>query len=173
MISHRWIFVGLLIGSAAFAAEQASQQHPESKVVFREPFKLEIPVDKDRVWTESFDRVPYFYENGVYLFPDEKFGAKLEIKNGVVIGVSYLADAEKADVSFELSQQLEGDRVVAKLTLRNRSPHTLTMRALMMVAGEKKPIPTTIVPLHSGLTNFESWPHALRQLLLYEIQIVK
>jgi hypothetical protein len=153
----------LLLGSATWAAEP----------VFREPFELKAVVDKDRVWTEKFGPVPYVHEDGVYLFPDEKFGVKLEIKDGAIVAVTYLPDAEKADLSFEFSQELEGEQVMAMLTMQNRTKYTLTMRALMMVPGQKKPIPTSIVPLHAGLTNFESWPHALRQLLLHDIAIAK
>lgn len=172
MLSRKWILASLVIASTAIAADQAVPASSTAQPVFRKPFMLEVRVDKDRVWRENFGPVPYVYENGVYLFPGERFGVKLDVKDGAIAGISYVSDADKADVSFEFSQDLQDDKATATLKLINHTTHSLTMRALMMVPGEKKPVETSILPLNAGMTNFESWPQALRQLLVYEIQIV-
>ena len=84
------------------------------------------------------------------------------------------ADIEKADVTFDFRQEVSGgDDAMMMLTIHNRTSHQLKMRALMTVPDQKKAAETSIIPVEPGLTNFESWPHPIVQLLLHDLEIGK
>jgi hypothetical protein len=152
----------LLLGPPCLAADEPTM---------RAPFTLTLHVDRERYYEENIGEMPYVYKGGVYLMKGDNFGVALKIRDGKVEGVSYQPELGKADVTFEFKQVVESDgSAMMMLTIRNRTSHALKMRALMTVPGERQALETSIIPIQAGLTNFESWPHAIVKLLLHEIQ---
>lgn len=138
----------------------------------RAPFTLTLHVDRERYYEEHIGEMPYVYQNGIYLMKGDKFGVAIDVRDGKLVAVRYQPDLETADVTFEFTQQVEPDgSAMMMLTLRNRTAHSLKMKALMTVPGEKDSFETSIVPLRAGLTNFESWPHPIVKLLVHDLQI--
>jgi hypothetical protein len=147
-----------------------SQQQPPSTApspVFREPFTLKLRVDKEHYYEQHFDKVPYVIENDVYIFAGEAFGIRLEIKNDQISGITYEPDVAKADVLFTFSQEkdLQGGKGMM-LIIQNRTTHTMLLDALMTVPQSKAIQSTSIVPIAAGLSDYESWPHPIVQLVL-------
>lgn len=138
----------------------------------RAPFTLTLHVDRERYYEENVGEMPYVYRNGIYLMKGDRFGVAIDVRDGKLVTVRYQPDLEKADVTFEFTQDVDPDgNAMMMLTLHNRSDYSLKMKALMTVPGKKDSFETSIVPLHAGLTNFESWPHPIVKLLLHELQI--
>jgi hypothetical protein len=161
-------------GLAGSAERGSSKSADESGVVFRKPFTLRIRVDQEHYYEEKKDKVPYVYRGDVYLFIGDRFGLKIDVANSAVRTIRYERDLSKADVTLEFKQ---GDPVNGKATsllvLQNRTKYTFLMDAAMTVPDRKDILKTTILPLHAGLSNFESWPHPIIQLALVHIRLQK
>lgn len=140
--------------------------------VFREPYTLRLHLDKEHYAEYPIGKVPFVHGDAAYLFRGDHFGLKLRVENGAVKAVEYAPDAETADVSLDFSQKVNEDgSALMLLTMVNHTRYRLGMQALMVVPDQKQPRPTSIIPIEPGLTNFESWPHPVVQLVLHKLEI--
>jgi hypothetical protein len=146
-----------------------------SGAVLRKPFTLKLKVDKDHYYEERYDRrIPYVSENEVYLFLDDKFGVNITVRNDRIMSVRYQPDSAKADVWFKFEQppELPGG-VGMTLAIENKMKHGLSMEALMSVPNKKEVLKTSILPVKAGKSGLETWPHAISQLVLGNLQVTK
>jgi len=157
----------------ALCQEPAPTPANTDGIVFREPFTLRLHVDKDHYYEEHYDkRIPYVAKNDVYLFSGEKFGVSLTVKADKTVEVTYQPDGKKADVWFIFTQEKElASGAGMMLTIQNKLKRELRMDALMTVPGKKEIYKTSIVPNEAGLSNFESWPHPIVQLVLRNFRL--
>ena len=143
-------------------------------VVFREPFTLNLHVDKENYYEEKFGKIPYVHKGNVYLFKGDAFGLTLDIKDDVIREIKYQPDLEKADVTLNFTQKVQADKTaMMMLVIRNNTEHKLNFGAIMTVPGKKGIAKTSILPVEAGLSGYESWPHPIVQLVLREIRIAK
>ena len=150
--------------------QQSTAPIPDTRV-FREPFTLKLRVDKDHYYEERYDkRIPYVSDNDVYLFSGENFGINLNFKDDVA-EVVYQPDAKKADVWFIFSQPKELAPAGMMLIIQNKLRRELRMDALMTVPGKEEIYKTSIVPIEGGLSDYESWPHPIVQLVVRNFRI--
>lgn len=156
-------------GAFFFANPLGAQQAPDTdqNVVLREPFTLTLPVDKNHYYEERYEKkIPYVFNNDVYLFNGEKFGIKVTMSGEEIAGITYEKDLKKADVTFEFTQEKDAGRVMTMLVIGNKLPRRLYLDALMTRPDSKKILRTSILPVEAKLTNYESWPHPIIQLVL-------
>jgi len=154
--------------TSSLAQKAASKPRPAS----REPFTLRLKVDKEHYSDIHYDRQPYVSENEVYLFPGDKFGVNLVLKDGRVMEVRYQPDASKADVVFGFEQPKElQDGLGMALTIDNKMKREVSMEALMSIPGKKDVFKTSILPVKAGKSGLESWPHPISQLVLGNLQL--
>ncbi len=167
--------MSLALGTTAGAAERgASKDSDESGVVFRPPFTVHIRVDQDHYYEEKKGRIPYVYRGDVYLFIGDKFGLKIDVADGVVRGVRYEGDLNKADVTLEFSEAAPVDgKYTSMLKMQNRTRYTFLMDGAMTVPDRKVILETNIAPVQAGLLHYEAWPHAILQLALSHIRLQK
>jgi hypothetical protein len=59
------------------------------------------------------------------------------------------------------------------LVTRNGLKHRLLFDALMTVPDKKGIFKTSIIPIEPGLSNYESWPHLIVQLVLRNFRFVE
>jgi hypothetical protein len=157
------VFTTLVASSACFP--QAKRATPEDRV-FRAPFKLKLHVDDHRYYEQSFDRIPYVVGNDVYLFVGEAFGLNVTVTENEVSHIAYQKDAAKADVELNFTQEKSPNGWMMMLVTRNRLKRKLFFDALMTVPGKKELYKTSVLPVEPGLSNYESWPHPIVQLVL-------
>jgi hypothetical protein len=152
--------------------EQTQPQASTTGSVFREPFTLRLHVDKEHYYEQKFPKIPYVYQDEVYLLKGDAFGIDLNITNGVIRGVSYQADTNKAAVALRFTQEVgtDGDAMML-LVIKNQTEHKLFIDALMTVPDRKTARKTSILPVGPGLVGFESWPHPIVQLVLSNIRL--
>ena len=166
MISR--IVILLIVASARIAAAADRSDG----VVFRAPFTLRVPVDREHFYEEKKGKVPYVYHGEVSLFLHDRFGLKIDVQDGSVRSVKYERDLSKADVTLEFTQ---GDPVNGKATsllkMQNRTRYTFAMDAAMTVPDRKDILSTSFTPVRAGLLHYESWPHPIVQLALRNIRI--
>jgi hypothetical protein len=163
--------ISLCLCSPLLAAEPDAAHEQTPKVEMRAPFVLTLHLDKEHYYEENIGEMPYVYENGIYLMKEDNFGVSLDIDGGKVRAVSYQPDLKKADMAFEFRQDVGADgSSMMMLIIRNRTTYSLQMNALMTVPGEKGQFETSIIPIQPGLTNYESWPHPIAKLLLYDVR---
>jgi hypothetical protein len=137
--------------------------------VFREPFTLKLRVDKDHYYEERYEkRIPYVSENDVYLFSGESFGINLNLKGDEVAEIVYQPDITKAEVWFTFSQPKELAPGAMMLVIQNKLKRVLHMDA---VPGQKGIYKTSILPIEAGLSDYESWPRPIVQLVLRNVRL--
>jgi hypothetical protein len=162
------------VASVALVSAQSTAPKPNG-VVSRRPFTLKLKIDKEHYYEERFDRrIPYVSENEVYLFLDDKFGVNLTVRNNRIVSVKYQPDVAKADVWFKFEQppELPGG-VGMTLAIENKMKHGLSMEAKMSVPNKKGEMQTSILPVKAGKNGLETWPHAISQLVLGNLQLTK
>jgi hypothetical protein len=157
----------LLIGQD----QQPTAPIPDTRA-FREPFTLKLRVDKDHYYEEHYEkRISYVSGDDVYLFSGENFGVNLSFKGDDVAEVVYQPDFKKADVWFIFSQPKELAPAGMMLIIQNKLKRDLRMDALMTIPGKEGIYKTSIVPLGAGLSDYESWPHPIVQLVLRNFRV--
>jgi hypothetical protein len=110
----------------------------------------------------------------VYLFAGESFGINVTITDNQITGITYQSDPAKSDVSFKFTQEkLSKDETIMMLVTRNGLKRHLLFDALMTVPDKKGIFKTSIIPIEPGLTNFESWPDPIVQLVLRNFRFVE
>jgi hypothetical protein len=161
----------LSMTTLAFAQSQIDQAAQDP--VFRPPFDLKLRIDKEHFYEQHFDKVPYVIENDVYLFVGESFGVNVTVVDNQITGVTYQPDPAKSDISFRFTQEkLNKNETMMMLVTRNGLKRRLLFDALMTVPGKQGIFKTSIIPIEPGLSNFESWPHPIVQLVLRNFRFV-
>ncbi len=162
----------LCVGLPALAADPVPKPDPD--VVMRKPFVLNLHLDKEHYYEANIGEMPYVYGGGVYLMKGDKFGISLDFSDEKSVKVAYQPEFEKSDMTFEFTQDLSAEpNGMMLLTIRNRTSKQIRMKASMTVPGQKKPADTSILPVQPGLTDFESWPHAIVKLQLHDFEVVR
>lgn len=139
---------------------------------FRKPFDLHLRVDKEHYYEQHFDRMPYVADETAFLFNGDKFGIRLTGKTDANISVDYEPELSKADLVFNFGQRPANEgALMMLLIIENRTDKTIHMEGLMTVPGEKSIFKTSILPVGTKKTNFESWPHPIVQLALRNFKI--
>jgi len=166
-------FLLLIPAGNVLAVDDTTKKLTED-IVFREPFTLKLRTDKDHFYEEKFDRIPYVHDGDVYLFKDDEFGLTLDIQDNAIHGIKYQPDLQKADVTLKFTQEMSDDgTAMMMLVIKNNTTETLHFDALMRVPDEKGCAETSILPVPPGLSDFESWPEPIVQLVLRNIRIAK
>ena len=154
--------------------EQVNPAANTNGATFREPFTLKLHVDKEHYFEQEFPKTPYVYQDEVYLFKGDAFGIDLQITIGVIRGILYQSDTNKAAVSFRFTQDVKDDgEPMMLLVIENRTKHKLFVDALMTVPAKERPQKTSILPVEPGLSSYESWPHPIVQLVLRNIRLTE
>jgi hypothetical protein len=148
----------------------------DTNVVFREPFTLKLPIDNESYYEQEYPKIPYVIENNIFIFPKEKFRVGITVVDGKVTQAKYDPDG-KSDQYFEFEfkpriSDSDGE-VSMMLTTKNQTKHDLIFDALMVVPDKQSPLKTSILPIASGLSSYESWPHPILQLMLTNIRVVE
>jgi len=165
-----FFWLALLIAPfSTFHAQQQSQPPNDAAQaqVFRGPFTLKLHIDKEHYYEEHFDKIPYVDKNAVYLFAGENFGISFVSAGDEISQVVYQPDAAKADVWLIFRQdKMKDDKPMMLLIIQNKLKRKLFLEALMTIPESKGIHKTSIVPVGPGLSDYESWPHPIVQLVL-------
>jgi hypothetical protein len=155
----------------ATTQSQATANSDEQGLVFRRPFVLKLQIDDEHYYEQSFDKVPYVSTDEVYLFAGEDFGVNATIANDQVVHLTYQPDPAKADVEFKFTQENPSTGRMMLLMIQNRLKRRLAFDALMTLPNKKDAYKTSVLPIQSGLSSFESWPHPIVQLVLKNFRV--
>lgn len=142
----------------------------EEERVFRAPFKLKLHVDGERYYEQSFDGIPYVSGNDVYLFSGEAFGINVTATENEISRIAYERNPAKADVEVRFTQEKSESGWMMMLVIRNKLKHRLYLDALMTVPGKEEILKTNVLPVEPNVSNFESWPHPIVQLVLRDFR---
>src|ERR1700740_277004 len=159
-------FAAVLSVGIIFAQSPAPTGAVAQESAFRAPFVLKLHVDNEHYYEETFDRVPYVAENEVYLFAGETFGINVTISENQLSRIIYQRDPAKADVEFKFTQEKSPNRLTMLLVIRNKLKRKLYLDALMTIPEKKEIFKTSVLPVEPNLSDFESWPHPIVQLVL-------
>jgi len=158
------------MSTSAFAQSQPGQADP--KQVFRPPFDLKLHIDKKPDWEQHIDRTPFVAGNEVFVFPGERFGINVTVKDNQIASIAYEPDGAKSDIEFHFSQEKITDTMsIMMLVTRNGMKRTLVFDARMSIPKEKEPFPTGITPIEPGLSSYESWPNPITEIVLSNFRL--
>jgi len=168
----RLMLVAVMALATAVTLRDAAAQPTE---VFRDPFMLQLHVGNGLVYEERFERAPYLAANSVFLFTGDSFGINVTVDGDRISAMSYQKDAGKADVAFKLTQEKKtgNGSTTMLLVLQNRLMRPLVVDGFMTVPGKKGIYKTNILPVRPGLSNYESWPHPIVQLVLTNLRFAQ
>jgi len=173
MRSLRPFIVAMVFSMAGIASlsTQTSTTKPKSPVM-RKPFTVRLKVEKEHYEELHYDKQPYVSENEVYLFLGDKFGVNITVRDDRIVNVRYQPDLAKADVWFSFEQPPElPSGVGMTLEIQNKTKRGLSMEALMSVPNKKDVIKTSIQSVQAGKSGLETWPHAISQLVVGNLQL--
>ncbi|MTV38224.1 hypothetical protein [Duganella radicis] len=85
---------------AILLAATAGTALAADEVVFREPFTLRLHVDKEHYAEYPIGKVPFVHNGAVYLYKGDSFGLRVQVEDGTVKSLAYVADGSTAD-NFE------------------------------------------------------------------------
>ncbi len=165
----RIVLPWFLFPTVLYCASLAQGQSPtaEAAPTFREPFTLKLRVDKQHYYEQNFDKVPYVAGSDVYLFVDDHFGVNLTDTKAEFLTVAYQPDGGKADILFSFTQQTgEKGNLFMMLSVQNKLNRGFSYDALMTVPTRKETLKTHVLAVEARLSNYESWPHPIVQLVL-------
>lgn len=172
------VMSGLVVMTSLACAGTPSAAHPQvpgdpAAPVLRQPFTLQLRLDKDHYYEEKFTRrIPYVRDDSAYLFSGESFGLKLGIVDGKVSSVAYVKDAAGADVELDFRQFVAGDGLgMMMLTIKNNLKLTLYVDADMTNPGDKNVYGTAIRPIKPGQRSVESWAQPIIELRLHNFSL--
>ncbi len=152
----------LLLSDCFSQTKSATQEEP----VFRAPVKLKLHIDNDRFYEGTFDHVPYVADNDVYLFAGEAFGIDVTVTEGEISHIAYERNWAKADVELRFTQEKSQNGWMMMLVIRNKLKRRLYLDAVMTLPGKDELFTTNVLPVEPNLSDFESWPHPIVQLVL-------
>jgi hypothetical protein len=168
----RTALIALLV-SLLFAPGR-SQKTPTgatpSEPVLRGPFTLNLQTDKQHTYQKQFDKAPYVLDNEVHLFVKDNFGVNLTVAGDQITGVAYQPKLRKCDVTFRFTQEKTPRGPMMLLVIENKTRHRLSMDAAMSVPNQDGFIRTSIVAIPASLSDFESWPNPIVQLVLRNLR---
>lgn len=102
-------------------------------------------------------------DNNVLLLAGDKCGVNLTgPADGTSLNVAYQPDLKKADLVLTFKKE-SGMTI---LTIENRAGHWLSYEAYMKVPKRDGSYKTSVIPVGPHLSNFESWPHPIEELVL-------
>lgn len=70
-----------------------------------------------------------------------------------------------------ISLNFKNERDMPLLVIRNAFPRTLEFRAAMKLKGRKDYIETSILPVGSNMSNYESWSDPIEELVLFDFKL--
>lgn len=166
--------VRFIVALAAISiAASAHAQAPASRnSTFRPPFDLKLHIDKKPDYTEHFDRTPYVSGNQVFVFPGERFGINVTLKDDKIAAIAFEPEGTKNDIEFHLTQEtITPDLTIMVLVTHNGLKRTLLFDARMTIPKEKASFDTSITPVEPGQSSYESWPNPIIQLILTNFRL--
>lgn len=145
--------------------------YASDEVIFRAPFTLKLHIDKENYYEESYSKIPYVHNGDIYLFAGESFGVDADIKDNKIVSLKYQGDPQKSDMALRFTQEINEDgSQMMILRIESRLKQKLYLDAKMTIPGKKGIYKTNILPVDPGLSNYESWPHPIAQLVLTNLR---
>ena len=157
--------------NAAYLCAQTVPAAVAQEPVFRDPFTLKLGIDEKHYYEQHFDKIPYVIDGSVYLFKGESFGINVVIDGDRITGIQYQPDAAKSDLSFRFTQEKSASGLMMLLTTQNKMKRKIFFNALMTVPRKEGVFKTSVLPIDAGLSNYESWPHPIVQLVLQDFRL--
>ena len=130
----------------------------------------------EREMRQELPPFPYVYQEVVYVVPGDDFRITGEVKGDRLVGLRVVREGEQVPLSLRIrfEQEVESpstQRMV--LALDSSLPRALAYRVSMLQAETAGFQPTRSCPVPAGKSSYESWPQALRTLVLEDLRFVE
>lgn len=144
--------------------------HAQDKIN-REAYKLNLAVDAEQYYSMDVPQSPYFVnEKMLQIYCSEKVFVETEIKADTIYSMKVVEKNRYPEKTIEISfTQNDTDRsnIITMLNVKNPFSKILKHGAMMFTPLSQEWKETSIIPIRPKLQNFESWPHTIITLVLY------
>jgi hypothetical protein len=142
----------------------------------RPPRTVTLVLDGEREMRQELPPFPYVYQEVVYVVPGDDFRITGEVKGDRLVGLRVVREGEQVPLSLRIrfEQEVESpstQRMV--LALDSGLPRALAYRVSMLQAEVPGFQPTRGCPVPAGKSAYESWPQALRTLVLEDLRFLE
>ena len=160
------------LAAICIAASAHAQAPARQSSTLRPPLDLKLHIDKKPDYVEHFDRTRYVAGDQVFVFPGERFGINVTLKDDKITAITYEPEGAKSDIEFHLTQEtITPQLTIMVLVTRNGLKRTLLFDAKMTIPKEKAPFDTNITAIEPGQSSYESWPNPIIQLILSNFRL--
>ena len=136
---------------------------------------MELPVDGELFYEQKVESSPYFVkENVLQIYPGEKLFIEVEISKKKITSMKVVKDNLNSEFTIEVSlTQTVKDNKNKGMMLHIVNPFKkdLEYKAMMFIVGHDQWINTNVLPIKSGLSNYEMWPDVIITLILSDWEL--
>jgi hypothetical protein len=159
------------LGSFCFGETYILPEKIPSDTAVRDSFTVKLHIKEGQDYEQKFEKIPYVFENCVYLFETDSFGINIIVKDNKIQKVTYQSDLKKADVTFKLTQEVEKDAFKIRLTTKNNSKYTIFSDGLMTIANQRGSFRKSMTPFEPYVENSQAWSLPIVQIVLQNIRL--
>jgi hypothetical protein len=138
----------------------------------RGPITIKLIKEDGSVFEQKNEYLyPIIQSMGITILPGENINITGTFKDNKLVNIRLLKDSDKESplLTFSFWQERK-DMMVLKVV--NNSNHDIKYHLAMMPLTEENLFKTSSCPVLAGKMVYESWPHAIYQLLIPEIFII-
>ena len=141
----------------------------------RPPFRLKIPIDRNRVFESDIPATPYIQtENIVIMYPGETVYLEVDKTEGTwqLHSVRTIRDSARTLV-ISFNQHAKKDKHQSMmLKIRNPFKSDLSYTATIFPMRVNQWVPTTVIPVKAGISSIEVWTDPIVSIGLGEWKFV-
>ena len=171
--------VCLLIACAARAQDADAEKRAKeieavcAKAHCREARTVRLRLEDGRAFEREVPRLPVVLPNGwITVYPGEEIHVELRLAGDAIRSARAVAKVARpaTTVTFKLSQRPGSADMV--LAVSHRMPQNLKYTLGMMLPSGGEVFATESCPVQPGATVYETWPHAVFQLVIKDLHFL-
>ncbi|PCH98646.1 MAG: hypothetical protein COB85_01170 [Bacteroidetes bacterium] len=151
----RILLITVILG-LCFGLTYAQNERPS-----RSEYTLKLPVDSELMYEQKVEVSPYFVkENVLQIYPGERLFIEVKASKKEIISMKVVKENLNPNLTIEveLTQSVkDGKGELMMLKIVNPFKKDLKYKAMMFIVGQDKWINTTVLPVKSKLTGYETW----------------
>jgi len=134
----------------------------------RTPYKLTVAVDKNSTYEEEIKGTAYVLPNNtIQLYPGETVYIEVKQVNGNIESMTAVKEIMNPSITVTISFTQSAKKKVHEMTMlqiKNPFSSPLTYKARIFLLTQKKWVDTSVYPVESGLSAFETWPDIITSI---------
>jgi len=159
----------------AMGQQQTAEQAREAvcqRVPCRPVTTVRLKLNNKEFYEMEFPKGPYVADGFINVLAGEEVLVEFDETDGVLSNPRYVKTIAKPErtITFRLEQPNQGTTV---LRVKNPFTKNIIYDCLTQNSSEERLRKTSIIPVRAGLSNFESWPYPVVQVVVSNVRYVQ